>query len=338
MESKPNCIPPADHGQRRRIDESVNYPGQLDETVTAWLAANSGDAQAASAALQESYRKGQASKANDLAAYLTVRLPATFAANQRVMADIANIIPGFTPRSLLDVGAGPGTASWAALTQWPDLLDVSQIEVLMAFCRLAELLNHSSGLDALRTAKVIQSDINRLPDVSADIVVASYVLAEQHAAAAPQLALKMWSHAKALLVLIEPGTPQGFARIRAARETLRGSGHIIAPCTHANACPMENNDWCHFKTRLARSRAHMHAKSATVPFEDEAFSYLAIARDPPNIRGARIIAPTSSGKVSAELKLCDASGVHTVSIASRNKPAYKHAKKARWGDLWSVDT
>ncbi len=294
---------------------------------------------AAAEKLQARYRKGEASTSDSLFAYLATRLPATYAANQRVMAEVADLLPDFAPQSVLDCGAGPGTATWAALAQWPGLQSIAQVEALPAFCELAKSLNAQSGLSPLQAAHVQHLTIQKLPDEKADLVIASYVLAEMPERETAAIARGLWQRATGALILIEPGTPNGFARIRAAREALRGGGHIIAPCTHANACPMENNDWCHFKTRLARSRAHMHAKSATVPFEDEAFSYLAIARTPAIITsGARIIAPASSGKVSAELKLCDASGVHTESIASRNKPAYKRAKKARWGDLWSVDT
>ena len=41
---------------------------------------------------------------------------------------------------------------------------------------------------------------------------------------------------------------------------------------------MMGDDWCHFSVRLPRSREHMHAKRAKVPFEDERFAYLAVSR------------------------------------------------------------
>jgi Mitochondrial small ribosomal subunit Rsm22 len=52
--------------------------------------------------------------ARTAAAYGLVRLPACFAVASRVLHELSTRLPGFSPRSLLDFGAGPGTASWAA--------------------------------------------------------------------------------------------------------------------------------------------------------------------------------------------------------------------------------
>src|SRR5215472_9783696 len=46
-------------------------------------------------------------------AYLAARLPATYAAIRSSLDSIADMRPAFSPQSLLDVGAGPGTALWA---------------------------------------------------------------------------------------------------------------------------------------------------------------------------------------------------------------------------------
>lgn len=52
--------------------------------------------------------------ASQALAYALVRLPGCYAAAQRVFRELERRLPDFQPRSLLDFGAGPGTASWAA--------------------------------------------------------------------------------------------------------------------------------------------------------------------------------------------------------------------------------
>jgi ribosomal protein RSM22 (predicted rRNA methylase) len=314
----------------------VNYPGDLDAGVARWLEGRSGVV-AATAALSRAYRAGETSSGLDLAAYLVARVPATFAANQRVQAALAATWPEFLPQSLLDVGAGPGTASWAALAQWSGLQSVTQCEHDPRFASLASDLNAESSLAALQVAKVLRSsEIALSLDVKADLVVASYMLAELPLASMAATALRLWKRADHALVLIEPGTPQGFERLRVVRETLLGQGaFVIAPCTHQSLCPMSGTNWCHFKTRVQRSRAHMHAKQGTVPFEDEAFSYLVLSRVPVVQAGGRVVAPVTVNKVAATLLLCDAAGLHDEVIASRDKPAYKRAKKSGWGDVWA---
>ncbi len=314
----------------------MNLPGHLNVALAQWLAdhATGGLAQA-SAALSEAYRAGETSSAVSLAAYLTTRVPATFAANLRVLESVAEAWPGLAPQSLLDVGAGPGVASWAALAQWPSLTSATQVEQEPKFLALARALNAGSGLPALANADVVQGQLQQL-DKRVDLVLASYVLAELPLAQMVDAAGRLWAAAGQALVLVEPGTPQGFARLRAIRDHLLKDGaHVVAPCTHAHVCPMVGDDWCHFKVRLARSRAHMHAKGAVVPFEDEAFSYLALARQSVALAGSRIIAPPAVAKPGITFRLCQAEGLGDHHIARRDKAQYKLAKSKRWGDTWT---
>lgn len=72
------------------------------------------------------YRAGHGSASvirepDDALAYALARLPATYAACAAVFAEVARLAPGFSPRRLLDAGAGPGAASWAAFGAWPGL-------------------------------------------------------------------------------------------------------------------------------------------------------------------------------------------------------------------------
>jgi ribosomal protein RSM22 (predicted rRNA methylase) len=135
-------------------------------------------------------------------------------------------------------------------------------------------------------------------------------------------------------VLVEPGTPQGFARIRAARAALLAQQAVpVAPCPHAADCPIMGEDWCHFSVRLARSRAHMHAKAARVPFEDERFAYLIMARDGVASGGGRIIAPPQHLKPGSRFRLCTQGRIEERLIARRDGALYKQASKLDWGDL-----
>ena len=313
------------------------YPGNLNEAVAAWLRQSSQSGLVEKTArLSSAYRKGANSSTVDLSAYVVSRVPATFAANMKVHEVLAQALPEFAPRSVLDIGAGPGTASWAALARWSSIMSIIQCEQDQSFAWLAAKLNVESNLDVLQQASLVQkSEAGLASDIKVELVIASYLLAELPLIIMPQVAKRLWDRTEDVLLLIEPGTPQGFARLRVVRETLLGQGaFVIAPCTHQNTCPMAGSNWCHFKTRVQRSREHMHAKQATVPFEDESFSYLVVSRKAVAQTGGRIIAPVSINKVAATLPLCNSTGLLDEVIASRDKPAYKRARKIGWGDVW----
>jgi ribosomal protein RSM22 (predicted rRNA methylase) len=315
----------------------VILPGNLNVALSRWLADEGrGGLSLAASDLSRAYKAGSSSSAVSLAAYVATRVPATFAANGRVLEALTEAWPAFAPRTLLDVGAGPGVASWAVLARWPDISQVTQIERDTKFVGLARRLNSESDVVVLQKAEVRQVQLQAVPDVEADLVVASYVLAELPLQQMALVSEHLWAAATQALVLIEPGTPQGFGRLRVIREHLLKRGaNVVAPCTHAAACPMAGDDWCHFKVRLARSREHMHAKGAVVPFEDEAFSYLVFSKQPLALTGARIIAPPEVNKPGISLQLCGALGLATEVIARRDKGPYKIAKRKRWGDPWT---
>ena len=67
-------------------------------------------------------------------------MPATYAATRAVFARVTEAMPGFAPLGLLDVGAGPGTAAWAARDAWPSLGAITLIEPNAIFRDLAARL------------------------------------------------------------------------------------------------------------------------------------------------------------------------------------------------------
>jgi ribosomal protein RSM22 (predicted rRNA methylase) len=316
----------------------MTLPAPLQTAVAEWLSlagAGRGGVRAASAALSSTYRAGGTSRDVDLGSYLVARLPATYAAADWVLAELVRRRPDFAPRSLLDAGCGPGTVSWAAIGLWSGLLEVSLLDSAPGMLDLAAALA-GFGPPALAAARLVQGLVGRLPEgASADLVVASYVLAESPVEAAPAAALDLWAASRSALVLIEPGTPQGFRRLRAARDVLLAQGAVpVAPCPHASTCPMVAEDWCHFSVRLARSRAHMHAKAAKVPFEDEPFAYLIVAREGRPSGGARIVAPPRHAKPGIDFMLCVDGALQSRQVARRDGAAYRHAKKLALGDMF----
>jgi len=73
----------------------------------------------AAAQLTERYKAGDFSApaiANDAhrAAYLAIRFPATYAVNRRIFSELKLRAPETQIATLLDLGAGPGTALFAA--------------------------------------------------------------------------------------------------------------------------------------------------------------------------------------------------------------------------------
>jgi ribosomal protein RSM22 (predicted rRNA methylase) len=308
----------------------MQFPPALTSAVAALLEGVSRkDLARRAQTLSAAYRQGRASSGIagelDVAAYVAARMPATYAACAAVFARAASAMPDFTPQSLLDVGAGPGTAAFAAREAWPSLSAITLLEHNAAFRTVAATL--------LPSARIIAGDLGA-DKPRCDLVVASYVLVELPEASAGATARHLWESAAHALVLVEPGTPAGFARIRAARAALIEAGaHVAAPCTHDNACPLSGDDWCHFSQRLPRSRDHMQAKGANVPFEDERYSYLVATREK-IAKGARILAPPLQAKPGLTFKLCDETGLRTQFVAARDKEQYRRVRKHSWGDLF----
>jgi ribosomal protein RSM22 (predicted rRNA methylase) len=291
----------------------------------------------ASETLSQRYRAevqdGRLHLADDMAAraYLTTRLPATFAAISAALAAVAEARLDFAPGSVLDAGAGPGTATWAAAQQWDSLDDATLVEASPAIRAVGERLGLPLG-----HANWIAGRLDAALDLSAhDLVLLGYVLDELPETARVLLIKRLWALTGDTLLIVEPGTPAGWQRILHARDLLIQAGaHILAPCPHAKACPLSPPDWCHFSARVARSRLHRGAKGGTVPWEDEKFIYVAASRHPATGSGSRVLAPPQTSKFAVTLKLCEPGGQATErSFEKRTGATFKQARKLDWGDI-----
>jgi ribosomal protein RSM22 (predicted rRNA methylase) len=288
------------------------------------------------------YRAGRAShlaitSRTDVAAYLSARMPASFAATRAAMSAASELMPSFSPSSLLDLCAGPGTASFAALELWPRIAELTLVDANGLLIDAARRLGEACALPGFAEANFIRSTLaaalDHLP--RADLVVMSYALVELPEGEIAALARRIWSRSTGLALIVEPGTPEGFRRILVCRDALIAEGaHLIAPCPHAAPCPMQSPAWCHFSERLPRSRQHRLAKAASVPFEDEPFAYLALGRQAATIRPeARIVSRVRVSKVEAGCRVCGEDGRLADRVAPRReRAAYARMRRAAWGD------
>jgi ribosomal protein RSM22 (predicted rRNA methylase) len=321
---------------------SRDIPAPLGAAIAAQLHAQSRKRIAALAgAMSDGYRAGRASRevigSEEFAlAYLLARLPATYAAVSAVLGEIVERAPAFAPASLLDAGAGPGTASWAAMSVWPGLVRVTMLDDSEVFRAMAHRLAAASPHAALAAASVQAGNLTLKQALPAsDLVIASYALAELSDAHIAGIASRLWEACAGILLLVEPGTPAGYRRLLACRDVLLTKGaSVVAPCAGDYACPLREPDWCHFSVRLARSRDHMIAKGAQAPFEDEKYCYLALAR--PHVAvtpaAARVLAPPRRNKVGIGMKLCTGGFVEMRAIASRERQAFAKLRRVQWGD------
>jgi len=318
---------------------SPDLPGSLRaalERMAHGLSRN--DAAARAATISRTYRDGGNSGTirsdADALAYALARMPATYAAVTACLNALLDVRSDFQPESLLDVGAGPGTATWAAMLAYPSLQASTLLDANASLRRLALALSadQTPGKPLDYRQADVGSGLAAMPQ--SDLVVASYVVGELAEGARAAFATELWRTTRDTLLVVEPGTPAGYARIVALRAQLIAQGaHVVAPCPHDDPCPLVKPDWCHFAQRLSRSRAHKQIKGADLPFEDEKFSYVVLAREAIASRPARILAPPQVTKADMRLKLCRPDGNAVIaSVPRRDKTAYARARRLGWGD------
>ncbi len=333
----------------------------------------------AAEALSTRYRTRDAEEARDRTAltpvervaYAIVRAPATYAAVARVLGELRQRAPALRVESVLDLGAGPGAATWAALTHVVDMTRdtrVTLIEQDRGFIELGRRIMTAAGLrrddaataDAAETIETTEAaevteaaeaaeiewqcaDLRATPNLPAhDLVMVSYALGELDADAAQRLAERAWVAARQALVIVEPGTPRHFSRLLDVRDRLIRAGAIIAaPCPHDAACPMSSahagDDWCHMPARVERTSLHRRLKSAALPYEDEKFSYVVATRNPTLRTPARIVHRPEIQKGFVALTLCTTDGLRCEGVPRSRGDAFRRARKADWGDAWEIE-
>lgn len=259
--------------------------------------------------------------------YAAFRMPATYKAVSEVLEELFS---KYNPdiKSSLDIGAGLGAASLALSNIKP----ISSYHLYEKENAMREL-----GKEILEEDKFIYTEFDLTKDTikdKYDIVMSTYVLNEIDKSSRAEVINKMYNASNDLIVVVEPGTPSGYQIIREVRKLLLEKGmHIIAPCPHEDKCPMKDNDWCHFSTRIQRSKLHKDIKGADAPFEDEKYSYIAFCKSNVDRCSNRILRHPIINKGMIKLTICSKEGISNVEIR-KNHPNYKVIKKLGSGDSY----
>ncbi|MER6089606.1 small ribosomal subunit Rsm22 family protein [Streptomyces bluensis] len=274
---------------------------------------------------------------SDVVAYAAYRMPATFEAVCSALEAFAETVPAWVPDSHVDIGGGTGAATWAVNAVWAGERPVTVLDWAEPALALGREI--AARNPELKGAEWRRSRIGAALTVeSTDLVTVSYVLGELTETDRAAVVDAAGGAARSV-VIVEPGTPGGHARVIEARDRLVRAGfRIAAPCPHSAACPIvPGEDWCHFSARVSRSSLHRQVKGGSLAYEDEKFSYVAAVRGPEAAPApSRVVRRPQIRKGQVLLDLCETepSLLRRTTVTKRHGPLYRAARDADWGDAW----
>lgn len=248
--------------------------------------------------------------------YLLTRMPATFEVAFTVLSQ-AN--PPY--RSMMDLGAGPGTAGLAALELWNlPSLSIEQDKELSEWSRILNPMTET-----------IIGDFTKIELPEHDLVTLSYSIGE--VGNPIEVIERAWKATLKSLVIIEPGTPKAYDMLMKIRSHMISNGAFVwAPCPHNKPCPMQKPDWCHFSKRVSRDKIHKYLKEGELGYEDEKYSYLILSKTPKENPSPRIIREPRHHSGHFEWDLCTSQGLEK-EIITKSNPNYRLWKKLSCGDF-----
>jgi len=166
-------------------------------------------------------------------AYTAYRAPIQFSILERIMAEIAQRRPEFSPNTVFDFGAGCGVAPWAFAEVWPGKLqDYAGVEPSRSMVDMARLLlddfpgirfEASISRFLERSANSNRPRGNRQGEGEYDLSLGSYLLGELTSDNARSAATKILfdqTRSGGMIVFAEPATPWGLRCINSARSFL----------------------------------------------------------------------------------------------------------------------
>jgi len=281
-------------------------------------------------------------KPSDCVAYLGLRFPATFAQIVSALSQVQERIPSWKPKSVLELGCGPGTGIWAAKSVWSSIISATGIDQEQLFLTLAEEIHYDSKmhLDTKWIKSSILKWITTEDTMTYDLIIIANVFNELTDEEKDRLIEKISARSSGVIVLVESGTTVGNGIIQKVAQTISTTQHLIAP--YVNNIFVANDEyWIHFSQRLQRPEFQRRIRQSmrdsvlmASDWEDAKYAFVAWG----NIPEQKKIWGVCIGKIE-KLKgflvvpVLTAEGIVKARVLKRNKVVYNFAKNIRWGEV-----
>lgn len=280
-------------------------------------------------------------KPADTLAYLSLRFPATYAQLFAAFTQIQERVPSWQPKTVLDIGCGPGTGIWAAKEVWPDIQSAVGIDRDTNFLSLAEEIHYEAKVDlAVKWVHQTIDNWTRMPEPTRyDLIIVGSVVNELTKNAKEDFLDALTKQCSGIVVVLEPGTPRGFGIIQSVAAYVSAKSKLIAPYVGGAFIPSEDF-WIHFPQRFLRPdfqrRVRQHMRNSPMmasDWEEAKFSYVAWG----DVAVEKQFWGQTVGDVQKYhgyliIPVLTEKGIVKARIMKRQKALYASAKHMRWGE------
>ena len=172
---------------------------------------------------------------------------------------------GVEPTSHVDLGGGTGAAAWAAAEAFASLETITVLDQADEALRLGQRLVERRTGGCAATGALHPCRRRVVATAAADLVTVSYVLSELDADQQARLVADAMAMGEAVVV-VEPGTPDGYERILLVRDAIRDAGwQLLGPCPHAEECPLARGTGATSRLGSTDRRSTAGSRAASCP-------------------------------------------------------------------------
>lgn len=277
---------------------------------------------------------------SDVLAYLALRSPATYAQIYSAFLQVKERVPSWTPKTMLDLGCGPGTGLWAAKTVWPSIESAMCQDLERSFVEVGEQIAGTAKLAVTATwlKQKITNWIETSPSTKYDLIVVANVFNELPQVIFERLVNQLKLRSSGIVVILEPGTAVGYTIIQNIARSVSATEKIIAP--YITSFVESSDYWIHFPQRFNRPEFQRRIRQSmregslmASDWEEAKYSYVAFGNVPTeNEIWGRSVGPVEKQKGFVTFPVLTRDGISHLRVMKRHKDIYRIAKELKWGE------